>query len=72
MTVAVPSLATTTALAWLAISAASTGEASQQSARVKSAIAVSPAPETSKTWRALRRDVMGRLVALEQHHALLA
>jgi glycerol-3-phosphate dehydrogenase len=49
VTVAVPSLLTTTALPWLAISAASIGVAPQTSPSVKSAIAVSPAPETSKT-----------------------
>src|SRR5206468_12876917 len=53
VTVAVPSLLTTTALPRLAISAASLGVASQASAIVKSAIGVSPSPETSNTWRLL-------------------
>src|SRR5262249_21785159 len=47
--VAVPSLPTTMLLARLASSAASTGVAPAASASVSTAIAVSPAPETSNT-----------------------
>src|ERR1035438_1125802 len=49
VTVAVPNLPTTSPLAQLASSAASAGEAPAASPRVNTAIAVSPAPDTSNT-----------------------
>ena len=70
VSVAVPSFPTTTPLAWLAISAASSGVAPALSASVKSAITVSPAPLTSKTSRARVGSVIGRQIRRERASGL--
>ncbi len=68
VSVAVPSLPTTTLAAWLPTSAACSGVAPAASASVKSAMAVSPAPDKSNTSRLARLDRVRRLPAPEQQH----